>query len=772
MRRPLPLAVSLALATSLAAATAAGEAARAQPEPAILSVRVNDQPEAPTLVVLREGAHALLVRVEDLPQLRLRTPRQGLVTVDGARYLRFAAGDGASIAFDDAAQSVSLLLPPDLFVPTTSTASSPDLPQVTPAGLGGFLNYDLSGQQASAGTSLGAIAEAGVFGPFGVFTTSLIGRQADDGGEAIRLDSTWTRDFPERLATLRAGDSISVAGAWGRSVRFGGIQFGTNFATQPTLVTMPLLYAHGEALVPSTVDVFVNGRRIASENVPPGPFTIDRVPAVTGAGQMQVVVTDALGRQQVLSQPFYTGPTLLRAGLSEYSLEVGAIREEYARLSNEYGDVVAAGTYRRGITDRLTAELHAEGRADGIAAAGVDVAAQVGTLGIVSLTAAAGGDGELGWLAGAGFERNGRRLSVFGRARYASQTFAQLGTAAEADRPRLLAFGGFGLDFGRWGSTQASFGEQTYWGAPSTRTAGLSHAVELGRFGYLGLIASRFLGEDSRDEVSLNWTLSVGGRRSAGTRLSHAPDADSGADFEAVAFVQQALPPGAGAGYYASISTSEDVRLDYALQGRAGRVGVEYARRDGEDGWRAGATGGLAITAAGVMPSRWIEESFAVVQVADYAGLTVYVENQPVARTDRKGRVLLDSLRAYERNAVAIDPKELPLDAALATPATSVTPAYRSGPVLQFPVARASAATLRLRLPDGTPVPLGARVATRTEQVPVAHDGLVYLTSAAGRQRGTAEWPGARCSFGFERPAGDDPLPDLGDITCRAEETP
>ena len=32
--------------------------------------------------------------------------------------------------------------------------------------------------------------------------------------------------FPDRLATLRVGDAISAPGAWGRSVRFGGVQFG------------------------------------------------------------------------------------------------------------------------------------------------------------------------------------------------------------------------------------------------------------------------------------------------------------------------------------------------------------------------------------------------------------------------------------------------------------------------------------------------------------------------------------------------------------------
>jgi outer membrane usher protein len=98
-----------------------------------------------------------------------------------------------------------------------------------------------------------------------------------------------------------------------------------------------------------------------------------------------------------------------------------------------------------------------------------------------------------------------------------------------------------------------------------------------------------------------------------------------------------------------------------------------------------------------------------------------------------------------------------------------VTPAYRSGPVVRFPVVRASAATLRLLMPDGTPVPAGATVITRNEQVPVAMDGLVYLTAAAGRHAARAEWPGQRCAFSFERPEQGDPQPDLGTIICTPE---
>jgi outer membrane usher protein len=766
MRCLLPLAVSLALAHAAAASGNEGPPAF---EPTIVELRVNGQDDGPTLVVRRDADGALLLRAADLPQLRIRTPSRGLTIVDGERYFRFTPDTGAEIVFDEATQSARVTLPPAAFLPTVTRATSPDVPRVTPAGLGGFVNYDITGERVGDDAGVGTFLDVGAFGSRGVLTSSLVGRVDDDRREAVRLDTTWTMDFPERLATLRVGDTINVAGAWGRSARFGGIQFGTNFATQPTLVTTPLLFAQGEALVPSTVDVFMNNRRVASEDVPPGPFTIDRLPPMTGAGQMQVVVTDALGRQQVVAQPYYTGPTLLRAGLQEYSVEVGAIREDYAQASNRYGDAIVTGTYRRGLTDDFTAEVHAEGQAGGASAAGLDTAWQVGSLGVVTLTAAAGGEDEIGWLAGAGFERNARHFNVFLRTRYASEEFAQLGTTALRDRPRQRSFGGVGFVLGHYGNLQLSYGLQTHWSSTRTETVGLSHSVTLGEFGFVSFVASHTRSEQDATDFFFNWTLPFGDRRSAALSVRHSPDAEGDQAFEAVASVQQSLPAGAGTGYYAAVSSNQDGQADYFLQGDAGQVGVQFARRNDVDGWRANANGGLAITAAGVMPARRIDRSFAVVEVADFPDMTVYVENQPIGRTDRKGRVLLDSLRAYESNAVSIDPKELPFEASLATREMVVTPAYRSGPVVRFPVARASAATLRLVLPEGRPVPAGASVHTRSETVPVALDGLVYLTLASGRQQARVEWPGHRCAFAFDRPESGDPQPDLGTIVCAPE---
>jgi outer membrane usher protein len=70
----------------------------------------------------------------------------------------------------------------------------------------------------------------------------------------------------------------------------------------------------GTATVPSTVDVFVNNSLVTSSQLPPGPFVIDRLPTMSGTGDVSVVVRDALGREQVVTQTFYSSTTLLAGG--------------------------------------------------------------------------------------------------------------------------------------------------------------------------------------------------------------------------------------------------------------------------------------------------------------------------------------------------------------------------------------------------------------------------------------------------------------------------
>jgi outer membrane usher protein len=75
---------------------------------------------------------------------------------------------------------------------------------------------------------------------------------------------------------------------------------------------------------------------------------------------MQVIVTDLLGREQIMSETFFVNPILLRKGLDMHSVEAGWLRNRYGLTSNDYGDAFASATYRVGVTDALTSEVHAE----------------------------------------------------------------------------------------------------------------------------------------------------------------------------------------------------------------------------------------------------------------------------------------------------------------------------------------------------------------------------------------------------------------------------
>ena len=621
MRATLPVAVAIVLAAFRVGAQT--------PEPfseAVIELQVNSDPATVTLVVRFDSDGALLIRESDLSRLRLRIPAKGGVSVDGVRFYRYGPETGARFTLDPATQSAQLLLPASAFEVTERSTrhARSSKPTVSP---GAFLNYELYAQGGGE-SSQGSLLEFGAFAPAGVLTTSMAIRRDARRSEALRLETTFTRDFPEQMLTLQIGDAISSPGAWGRAVRFAGVKFGTNFATQPTLVTTPFVTATGEATVPSTADVFVNGRQVSSEQLPPGPFTLEGIPALNGAGEVQVVVTDALGRQQVIAQPYYTGPALLRAGLSEYSIDVGAIRRDYGQLGNAYGDLVGSGTYRRGLSDQLTAELHAEGQQDGPLAVGLDTAVRLGWFGVATLTAAVGGEGgDQGWLAGLGFERSAQRVSVFLRTQYASESFAQLGTAAETLRFRQNVFGGLGFNLARLGSLQLAYAMRSYWSAPQSESFGASYSLSLGDYGFLSVSANHQRGEDDDTDLLLYWTTPLGGRRTASAGLRYSPDLEDGERVEAVATLQQSAPAGTGHGYRVSVSSNQDAQLGASYRGRAAQAEVEYAHRNDSDGWRASALGGFAITSAGVMPTRWLDRSFAVVEVAGYEGLTVFADN-------------------------------------------------------------------------------------------------------------------------------------------------
>lgn len=341
-------------------ARAASPSAKHDVEEAWLAVSLNGQQSDDVALFLRTPTGHILAPASQVKTWRLRAPPQAVMTYEGEQYIALDALAGLSYRVDEDKQILVIEAPARLFEPVTLTFSNRDAAHPPQPPLGAFLNYDLVGTHANSQTALTGSLEASVFGPAGAGVAEYLVRHEDQQTRAIRLTTTWTIDHPDTASSLRFGDSISGSSTWGGAVRFGGIQWASNYTTRPGFITMPLPGIGGESALPSTVGVYVNNMLRLQNSLPSGPFQVTDVPIITGEGDVRIVVRDLLGRQQIIDQPYYAAPELLRAGLQEYSVETGFVRDNFALVSNDYGRPLIVATDRAGLTDELTGEVHGE----------------------------------------------------------------------------------------------------------------------------------------------------------------------------------------------------------------------------------------------------------------------------------------------------------------------------------------------------------------------------------------------------------------------------
>jgi outer membrane usher protein len=602
-----------------------------------------------------------------------------------------------------------------------------------------------------------------------VLTSGLVAPELGQRDTWARLDTTFTADFPATLTSLRLGDSVTRAGAWGLPVRFGGVQYGTKFGVQPGYIPFPLATALGRAALPSTVDVLINNALVTRREVPPGPFSITNIPVVTGAGDVQVVVRDLLGREQVFSQSFYGTNTLLRQGIADYSFELGSVRENFGLRSNDYGQALGVATYRRGLTDALTGEVRSE-LAESAKSAGASITFLAGMLGVVNASAAASRSPQgSGRRLGAGFERSTPRLSFGVQAEASSEGFRQAGMLPGELPTRRRSIANIGVPFGAAGTISLTHASQEFYDRESLRISTLSYSLALGRLGQLGVSAVRTSGPNGGTSLFAMLAVPLGEATSASAGVERTRLRDGRAETVPTLAIQKSLPLGDGYGYRVQ-QRGENLYGSVALQGPVGTYELEAARPEsGGTATRLTARGGLGTAGGHVFASREVTESFAVVRVADYPGVRVLQDNQVVARTDEGGYAVLPRLRAYDRNPIGVEQNDLPLDARLGSLKLEAAPYFRSGVFLEFPVRRVRAATLRVVLEDGSELPSGAigRVAGHAEDYPVALQGQAYLEHLEQVSRVSFTWKGQRCDIELSLPKTADPLPDLGTVVCK-----
>jgi len=756
------LACVFALCGWMATAIAAAPTAQEQ----VLELVVNGQ--AGVVMVLEADASGHLhIAAPDLATLRLQSPATPAYQRDGVEWYALQAIPGITLARDDQRGRLVIDAPSQAFAATELSLYAESVDRADTGVLGAYLNYDLYAEDVDTGFHAGASLDVTAFAAGGSVGNGLLVESGPEGQRVTRLDTSYRRDFQDRLTSLTLGDAVTTAGSWGRSLRFAGVRYGTDFGLRPDLVTTPLLGATGTAAVPSVVDVYVNQQLVGTREVPPGPFDIGNIPALTGTGEVNLVVRDAAGRETLLTQPFYTSPQMLRDGLSQWSIELGTSRANFGRDSFDYRDALAAATYRRGYGSALTLEGHFEYLAGDAHAIGGQALVGLGRLGVLAADLAWGSNGRVsGAMVGLGFERVARRLSLALRGQWFGAGFRQPGMAVDAVRPEYRLVGTAGIGLGRYGSLSLAALSQTEYGGPGFESIALNYSLSLQQQGFIVVSASHTsTGASSSDSVFVTWVRPLGDGRDAS--LSVESQQSPGVDSQvATASVQRSLPRGSGLGYGVAAQSDGDYRGRVDYQGSAGRVTTELARERGKLGARAAAAGAVGYVGGERIAARRVDSSVAVVDVGGMAGLPVYLDNQPVAVTNARGRAVITELRPYERNRLSIDPTRLPLDARLQKARVDFVPAARSGLVVRFPVKRVRSATLKLSTADGSALPRDAIVTVDGRDALVGADGLVFLEDLAGDARVSVRSPTMTCDLDVRLPADGEPIPHLGDFAC------
>jgi len=676
----------------------------AQAEEMIVALRVNGQLRGDALIDTQTDGSAWL-GADEAAKLGFTSARLETLKGNDGRF-RLSTQSDLRTQLNMETLALEVTASPDWFARNTLSLSTRGGVTISElAGVHGWLNYAVS-LQGARGSALAGAVEANAILAYGPWT--LQSEQAASIRSASNLIFNRTRsslafDDLKGLTRVTIGDVSPAVGVGSTASRLLGVQWARRYEFDPSIATQPTFALTGQALTPSTVDVFVDGIRVRTFSVAPGWFDLRDLSYFSGLRNVDIVVRDRAGVESRSTLPYYFATEMLAANRDTFDLSAGT--NQGAATAKPW---VVALNYRRGINDYFTLGGASELKA-AYQTARIDAGFRheaLGTLfGTVAVSKATGND--IARYVSLAHNWSSGRLSSQIAATKQDPMFgvdADAPTFAKPVRQRLSANASVSLDHQR--SVSFNFARSSYAVAAQDSVASLRVAQGWGRGSNVWMTVSRSMQDGQRaSAIALGVSIPIGDRWSVSathaaqsgtpgtTNLRAArSDGDDGwtnlrlaAEHRATGstldgFIQHPLPFGI-----------------VSLSGRAEQYGSTTdlsgeARLAGAVAWAEG----RAWTAPP------IAQAFAIVDSAGIAGVRVMHNNQLVGRTNGEGQLLLPNLAAYAANQVRIDDRDIPLEIELAAVQQDVSPRLNAGAKVKFAGKRVAAVAGTLRVDDSS----------------------------------------------------------------------
>ncbi len=765
---PLRIAAVM-LATLATMSPPRARAADAPPVQAVLELFVNTMDEGTVLVAF--SGENVLVAVAALEKARIQVEGGARQTIGGNSFVDLGSlAPGIAFHYDENTLALQLTVDPHLFATNTVNLQRALAPhEMTFVELpSAFVNYAFNGVTTGGTNSASLFTEQGA-NLGGLFFDNTF--TFDTTGLTQRGNTSIIEDDRDKLTRLTFGDISTTSSTLGGPVTLGGIGYSRNFDINPYFLPYPTQRFAGIVNTPSTADIYVNGQYVRTIDLPPGTFNLLNIPGVTGAGVTRVVIRDAFGQRQDLASPYYQSAQLLAPGLSSFSYNLGMTRDTGVSRFGDYQRPALAAAHDYGFSDWLTAGGFVQGDSQ-LAAGGPDatIALPLGALSFAE--AASGGSVPFGWSSFAEYDYQAALFNVGVNATYMSSRYANLSLTPAQDRARWQIGSFAGVTFGRW--------DVLLQVAPSRyRDAGRNDQGSLRVDNRLTdlLSASLTLGQSRQPNVTPDTSILLGLTYSLGpyTVASASAGTSTHEGSQVTAQASRSLPLGPGYGYFVQTQAGENAVQQADLQYQTTYGSYELDGTEGADTstGRLSASGSLVAIGGEVKPSVPLQNAYALVRVPGVAGVTGYLSNQEVGRTDANGDLLVPNLLSYYGNRIEINDQDVPSDYSIDSAERVVAPGYRAGAVVDFPVRRFRAylGTLIVKTPSGPVVPaygdLAVVAGAQTYSSPIGEHGEFYLDGLPpGDYPATITAHDVRCAFTFAAPQSGEAIVRMNEVAC------
>lgn len=170
-----------------------------------------------------------------------------------------------------------------------------------------------------------------------------------------REDSRLVKDLESSLLRLAVGDISTLTSGYQNSRAMGGLSVTRQFSIQPYLNIRPLNRTQLQIKRPSLIEVYVNGGFVNRLNAMPGPIELSDFPLFSGINNVDLKITDDLGKVEWVNLNLLYDAQLLGKGLQQFSYQLGAPSEDF-RNDRRYDDrnITFSFFHRLGFSDHLT----------------------------------------------------------------------------------------------------------------------------------------------------------------------------------------------------------------------------------------------------------------------------------------------------------------------------------------------------------------------------------------------------------------------------------